>query len=71
MQIETDAWFLDSFEEWRKAKNLNNFILLGHSLGGYVAAKYALQVTREATPPMPMIVLKPMSYFSTLSTCNT
>uniref|UniRef100_A0A8R7QHY8 AB hydrolase-1 domain-containing protein n=1 Tax=Triticum urartu TaxID=4572 RepID=A0A8R7QHY8_TRIUA len=40
---ETDAWFLDSFEEWRKAKNLNNFILLGHSLGGYVAAKYALQ----------------------------
>uniref|UniRef100_M8BWY1 AB hydrolase-1 domain-containing protein n=1 Tax=Aegilops tauschii TaxID=37682 RepID=M8BWY1_AEGTA len=33
----------DSFEEWRKAKNLNNFILLGHSLGGYVAAKYALQ----------------------------
>ncbi|KAM3277268.1 hypothetical protein ACQJBY_045238 [Aegilops geniculata] len=40
---ETDAWFIDSFEEWRKAKNLNNFILLGHSLGGYVAAKYALQ----------------------------
>ncbi|RAL40444.1 hypothetical protein DM860_006514 [Cuscuta australis] len=40
---ESDAWFIDSFEEWRKAKNLTNFILLGHSLGGYVAAKYALQ----------------------------
>ncbi|CAH9077785.1 unnamed protein product [Cuscuta europaea] len=40
---ETEAWFIDSFEEWRKAKNLTNFILLGHSFGGYVAAKYALQ----------------------------
>ncbi|GAB4839447.1 hypothetical protein Ancab_028969 [Ancistrocladus abbreviatus] len=38
---ETEAWFIDSFEEWRKAKNLNSFILLGHSFGGYVAAKYA------------------------------
>ncbi|XP_062194493.1 probable 1-acylglycerol-3-phosphate O-acyltransferase isoform X2 [Phragmites australis] len=40
---ETEAWFIDSLEEWRKAKNLSNFILLGHSFGGYVAAKYALQ----------------------------
>lgn len=40
---ETEAWFIDSFEEWRKAKNLENFILLGHSFGGYVAAKYALK----------------------------
>ncbi|XP_006854859.2 probable 1-acylglycerol-3-phosphate O-acyltransferase [Amborella trichopoda] len=40
---ETEAWFVDSFEEWRKAKNLNNFILLGHSFGGYVAAKYAIK----------------------------
>ncbi|CAB4296213.1 unnamed protein product [Prunus armeniaca] len=40
---ETEAWFIDSFEEWRKAKNLSNFILLGHSFGGYVASKYALK----------------------------
>lgn len=40
---ETEAWFIDSFEEWRKAKNLDQFILLGHSFGGYVAAKYALK----------------------------
>jgi abhydrolase domain-containing protein 5 len=44
MCTETEAWFLDSFEEWRKAKNLTNFILLGHSFGGYVASKYALKV---------------------------
>lgn len=42
---ETEAWFIDSFEEWRKAKNLTNFILLGHSFGGYVASKYALKVS--------------------------
>lgn len=40
---ETEAWFIDSLEEWRKAKNLSNFVLLGHSFGGYVAAKYALK----------------------------
>ncbi|KAL7244889.1 hypothetical protein ACSBR2_000267 [Camellia fascicularis] len=40
---ETEAWFIDSFEEWRRAKNLTNFILLGHSFGGYVAARYALK----------------------------
>lgn len=45
---ETEAWFTDSFEEWRKAKNLSNFILLGHSFGGYVAAKYALKVVPSA-----------------------
>lgn len=40
---ETEVWFIDSFEEWRKAKNLSNFVLLGHSFGGYIASKYALK----------------------------
>ncbi|CAH8390408.1 unnamed protein product [Eruca vesicaria subsp. sativa] len=40
---ETEACFIDSFEEWRKSKNLSNFILLGHSFGGYVSAKYAIK----------------------------
>lgn len=42
---ETEAWFIDSLEEWRKAKNLDRFVLLGHSFGGYIAAKYALKVS--------------------------
>jgi abhydrolase domain-containing protein 5 len=41
---ETESWFIDSLEEWRKAKKIDNFILLGHSLGGYIATRYALKV---------------------------
>ena len=41
---ETKAWFIDSFEAWRKAINLDSFILLRHSFGGCVAAKFALKV---------------------------
>jgi pimeloyl-ACP methyl ester carboxylesterase len=40
---EAESWFVESLEEWRKAKQLDDFILLGHSLGGYVASRYALK----------------------------
>ena len=48
---ETESWFIDSLEEWRKAKDLDNFILLGHSLGGYVASRYALKVCSQLQEP--------------------
>jgi len=39
-----EAEFVDSVESWRKALHLNTpFILLGHSLGGFVAASYAIK----------------------------
>ncbi|KAL7585510.1 hypothetical protein Lser_V15G44213 [Lactuca serriola] len=40
---ETGDRFIDSHEEWRKAKYLDKFILLGHSFGGYVVSKYAFK----------------------------
>ena len=40
---EAEDWFVDSLEEWRKARNLEKFTLLGHSLGGYMAVAYALK----------------------------
>ncbi|KAA3453644.1 Alpha/beta-Hydrolases superfamily protein isoform 1 [Gossypium australe] len=43
VKVKTEAWFVDSFEERRRVKNLSNLIILGHSFGGYIASKYALK----------------------------
>ena len=39
----TEREFVESIEEWRKEMNLDKFVLLGHSLGGFLAAAYTLQ----------------------------
>ena len=36
------AWWVASLEAWRRAVGLERFTLLGHSMGGFVAASYAL-----------------------------
>ena len=36
------AWWVRSLEAWRRALDLTHFTLLGHSMGGFVAASYAL-----------------------------
>jgi pimeloyl-ACP methyl ester carboxylesterase len=39
-----EAEFVESVESWRQALQLKKpFILLGHSLGGFVAASYAFK----------------------------
>lgn len=40
---ETENFFIDSLEEWRKQKGIDRFTLMGHSLGGYMAVCYALK----------------------------
>lgn len=40
---EAEDWFIDALEEWRKARKIERFTLLGHSLGGYLAVSYAIK----------------------------
>ncbi|XP_067131863.1 (Lyso)-N-acylphosphatidylethanolamine lipase-like isoform X1 [Centruroides vittatus] len=41
--IEAENQFVCSIEAWRKKLGLQRFFLLGHSLGGFIAAAYALK----------------------------
>ncbi|KKF97617.1 putative cardiolipin-specific deacylase mitochondrial [Ceratocystis platani] len=40
---EAENWFIDSLEEWRTKRKLDNFTLCAHSLGGYLGVAYALK----------------------------
>ncbi|EFA06792.2 (Lyso)-N-acylphosphatidylethanolamine lipase isoform X1 [Tribolium castaneum] len=40
--MEAEQQMVKSIEEWRKEMKLDNFVLLGHSMGGFLAASYAL-----------------------------
>jgi cardiolipin-specific phospholipase len=37
---ESIDYFMRFIETWREAKNLTNFFLCGHSLGGYLSSIY-------------------------------
>lgn len=37
----SDTWFVDSLEAWRAARGFERLDLLGHSIGGNIAATYA------------------------------
>ncbi|XP_037294955.1 1-acylglycerol-3-phosphate O-acyltransferase ABHD5 [Manduca sexta] len=40
---KAEAQWVESVEEWRREVNLDQFILLGHSLGGYIASAYSIK----------------------------
>ncbi|BFZ58794.1 hypothetical protein PYCC9005_005859 [Savitreella phatthalungensis] len=38
---EAEDFFLDAIEEWREIRRLEQIVLVAHSLGGYLATRYA------------------------------
>jgi cardiolipin-specific phospholipase len=40
---ESVSYFVNFVEAWRKMKNITNFFMCGHSLGGYMAAIYSIK----------------------------
>ena len=40
---QAEAQIVDSIETWRREMHLDKFVLLGHSLGGFLAYSYALR----------------------------
>lgn len=40
---EAEDFFLDALAKWHEELGLGKMVLLGHSLGGYLAASYALR----------------------------
>nr|CAD7263246.1 unnamed protein product [Timema shepardi] len=41
--LEAESQLVRSVEEWRREMKLEKFILLGHSMGGFLAASYAIE----------------------------
>ncbi|RLV92493.1 hypothetical protein JA1_003182 [Spathaspora sp. JA1] len=44
---KVEDWFIDSIEEWRKKRNINRFVLVGHSFGGYLSCAYTLKYNQK------------------------
>lgn len=40
---EAESQLVRSIEEWRREMQLEKFVLLGHSMGGFLAASYSMQ----------------------------
>ena len=40
---EAESFFVESMEKWRQAAGIDQLILLGHSMGGYISACYAMR----------------------------
>jgi len=54
---DAEDFFLKPFEEWRKNVGIGEMILIGHSLGGYLASSYCLQNPEKL---IKLILLSPV-----------
>ncbi|KAK6460971.1 Alpha/Beta hydrolase protein [Scheffersomyces coipomensis] len=52
---KTEDWFIDAIEIWRQKRNINRFVLMGHSFGGYLSCCYALKYQTKLTNNLNLI----------------
>ncbi|ODV94813.1 hypothetical protein PACTADRAFT_50673, partial [Pachysolen tannophilus NRRL Y-2460] len=52
---KSEDFFVDSLEQWRKARNLDKFVLIGHSLGGYLSSCYTLKYGKDHVEKLVLI----------------
>lgn len=45
--LKSEDWFIDSLEQWRIKRGINQFVLMGHSFGGYLSSAYALKYNKK------------------------
>jgi len=56
---ESEAFFVEAIEEFRNITELEKFILVGHSFGGYVASCYTIKYTRRVEK---LLLLSPVGF---------
>ena len=69
-QVENN--WTDSIDQWRKKMGLDKIVLIGHSMGGYLAAVYLMRYPQERflmptvafVPEISNTIFGPKHYFS-------
>jgi len=52
-------FFIDSLEQWRISNEIDEFVLIGHSLGGYLSARYAMKYNQHVES---LILISPVGF---------
>ena len=67
---EAENFFLDALSAWHKELQLGKVVLMGHSLGGYLAATYAMRHPEDVEHlilvcPAGMVRFESLTYLTT------
>lgn len=61
---QNEDWFIDLFEQWRRRRGIDRFVLVGHSFGGYLSCAYTMkyqpQAAKEGRGVEKLVLLSPV-----------
>lgn len=46
--IDTESWFIDKFEAWRRVREIGHFDIIAHSMGAYLCSCYLMKYNEES-----------------------